>query len=278
MVIDAIRADIVKTNTGLRLFCYKRNSQTAEDKMAKQNIYDNETFFTEYSKLREREVNANNLFELPTLFRMLPELQGKTVLDLGCGTGERCIDYLDRGAVEVTGVDISEKMLNVARSKNSDPRITYLNMPMEDIGAIDRRFDVVISSLALHYVEDFPGVVKNVFKLLNEDGIFLFSQEHPLATCHSGTGDRWTRDENGIKLYANIANYCVEGQKDSTWFVEGVLRYHRMFSTIVNTLTDNGFTILRMEEPYPTDEIIRKYPEYYDNYHKPDFLFVKAAK
>ena len=246
--------------------------------MAKQNIYDNETFFGEYRKLREREVNANNLFELPTLFSLLPDLEGKKVLDLGCGSGERCIDYLKKGAVSVTGVDISEKMLAVAEAENNDPRITYLKMPMEEIGTIDDEFDVVISSLAFHYVEDFGGVVANVYRLLRDGGIFLFSQEHPLATCYSGKGDRWTRDENGKKLYANIADYCVERRNDSTWFVEGVQRYHRMFSTIVNTLCDAGFRILKMAEPYPTEELVKKYPEYYDIYHKPDFLFVKAAK
>ena len=246
--------------------------------MAKQNIYDNETFFYEYRKLREREVNANNLFELPTLVSLLPDLKGKRVLDLGCGSGERCIDYLKRGAVEVTGVDISERMLAVAQSENSDPRITYIKMPMEDINKLDKKFDVVISSLAFHYVEDYQGVVKSVYEHLDDGGIFLFSQEHPLTTCFSGTGERWTRDENGKKIHANIAEYCVEGRKDSTWFVEGVQRYHRMFSTIVNTLADTGFKILQMKEPYPTDELVQKYPEYADLYHKPDFLFVKAAK
>ena len=246
--------------------------------MAKQNIYDNEVFFSEYRKLREREVNANNLFELPTLFSILPDLKGKKVLDLGCGSGERCMDYLKHGAAKVTGIDISEKMLAVARSENSDPDITYLNLPMEDLGSLDGTFDVAISSLALHYVEDFPGVVKNVYRLLCDGGVFIFSQEHPLSTCYSGTGDRWTRDENGKKLHVNIANYCVEGRKDSTWFVEGVQRYHRMFSTIVNTLAGTGFTIIQMAEPYPTEELVSKYPEYYDLYHKPDFLFVKSVK
>ncbi len=246
--------------------------------MAKQNIYDNEVFFSEYRKLRDREVNANNLFELPTLFSLLPDLTGKRILDLGCGTGERCMDYLKLGAARVTGVDISEKMLAAAQNENSNPSITYLKMPMEDIGSIDDVFDVAISSLALHYVEDYSGVVKNVYRLLSDGGIFLFSQEHPLTTCYSGTGGRWTYDGNGKKLYANIANYCVERRNESKWFVEGVQRYHRMFSTIVNTLTDTGFKILKMVEPCPTEEIVNKYPEYCDLYHKPDFLFVKAVK
>ena len=226
--------------------------------MAKQNIFDNETFFSEYRKLREREVNANNLFELPVLCSLIPDLEGKRVLDLGCGSGERCMDYVKRGASMVTGIDISEKMLAAARSENSDPKITYLKMPMEDLGSLDGEFDVVISSLALHYVEDYPGVVKNVRRLLCEGGIFLFSQEHPLSTCYSGSADRWTRDENGIKIHANIADYCIERRNDSTWFVEGVQRYHRMFSTVINTLADNGFRILKTVEPYPTEELVRE--------------------
>lgn len=246
--------------------------------MAKQNIYDNETFFEGYSKLRDREVNANNLFEIPTLKMLLPELKGKRVLDLGCGFGEHCKEYIDQGAVRVVGVDISEKMLEVARTENSDPNIRYLNIPMEDIGSIEEKFDVVISSLAFHYVEDFTGVVSAVYELLNEGGIFLFSQEHPVNTCYSGDGDRWTRDENGTKIHANLANYCVEQRNDSTWFVEGVQKYHRMFSTIVNTLADAGFMMLKMAEPFPTPEIHNNYPEYDDLYHKPDFLFVRSVK
>lgn len=180
--------------------------------------------------------------------------------------------------MKVTGIDISEKMLAMAKSQNSDPRITYIKMPMEDIGTIDGEFDVVISSLALHYVEDFQGVVANVYRLLSDGGIFLFSQEHPINTCFSGEFDRWTCDENGTKIYANIANYCVEKSYESTWFVEGIQRYHRMFSTTINTLADAGFKILRIEEPHATEEIVQKYPDYYDLYHKPDFLFVKACK
>ena len=51
--------------------------------MAKQNIFDNEVFFNEYRKLRERENNANNLFEIPAMISLLPDLNGKTILDLG---------------------------------------------------------------------------------------------------------------------------------------------------------------------------------------------------
>ena len=246
--------------------------------MAKQNIFDNDIFFDGYKKIRDKEVNANILFEMPALFSLLPELEGKKVLDLGCGFGEHCMEYVKRGAKRVVGVDISEKMLDVARRENSDDKIEYINMPMEDLGELKESFDVVISSLALHYVEAFPEVVEYVFSALNVGGVFIFSQESPLNTCFSGNGDRWTRDENGKKLHVNLADYCVEGRIESKWFVEGVQKYHRMFSTIVNTLVDAGFKVERLIEPYPTKEILEKYPQYEDNLHKPDFLIVKCVK
>ena len=245
--------------------------------MAKQNIYDNETFFAGYKKIRDNEANANNLFEIPALFSMMRDFKGKKVLDLGCGFGEHCRQFVNCGAEKVVGIDISEKMLEVARVENCDPKITYLNMPMEDIAELQDTFDIVISSLAFHYVEDFEGVIKNIYSLLKENGIFIFSQENPLCTCHSG-GDRWTRDENGNKLYMNLADYGVEGERKTVWFVDDVKIYHRTFSTIVNALIEAGFTIEKMIEPLPTEELLEKYPDYGDLFHKPDFLLIRVKK
>ncbi len=245
--------------------------------MAKQNIYDNETFFAGYKKIRDNEGNANNLFEIPALFSMMPDLKGKRVLDLGCGFGGHCKQFVDRGAQKVVGIDISEKMLEVAKAENCDPKITYMNMPMEDIAGLQEKFDVVISSLAFHYVEDFEGVIRNIHSLLEENGIFIFSQENPLCTCHSG-GDRWTRDANGNKLYMNLADYGVEGERKTVWFVDNVKKYHRTFSTIVNALIEAGFTIEKMIEPLPTEELLEKYPDYRDLFHKPDFLLIMVRK
>ena len=245
--------------------------------MARQNIYDNEIFFDGYKKLRGRKGNANDLFEIPALFSLLPSLEGKKILDLGCGFGEHCVKFVEMGAERVIGIDISEKMLEIAREENAHDRITYINMAMEDISRLDGKFDLVVSSLAIHYVEDFDGLVKNVHSLLNEGGLFIFSQENPIVTCHSG-GNRWTKDEKGNKIHMNLANYGVEGERDTVWFVDGVKKYHRMFSTVVNTLTENGFAIEKMIEPLPTEELLIDFPEQRDLYHKPDFLLVRAGK
>lgn len=245
--------------------------------MAKQNIYDNEVFFEGYKNLRKNESSANVLFEIPALFSLLPNLNGLTILDLGCGFGEHCKGFIEKGAAKVVGIDISEKMLEVAKAENSDPKITYLNMPMEDLDKIDEKFDLVVSSLAIHYVEDFAGLIRNINNLLKPGGLFVYSQENPFNTCFS-TGERWTRDENGKKIHANLKDYGVEGERESTWFVDNVKKYHRMFSTIVNTLVEGGLTIEKMIEPVPTEEILEKHPDQRDLFHKPDFLLIRASK
>ena len=242
-----------------------------------QNIYDDPTFFEGYSRLRERAVNANNLFEIPAMMSLLPELAGKRMLDLGCGTGERCAEYARRGASRVVGIDISEKMLAVARQKNADPRVEYRRLPIERVCELDSPFDLAVSSLALQYVEDFAGVVAAVYDLLTPGGRFVFSQESPINTCFT-TGERWTKDAAGNKLYANLSNYSVDGVRESTWFVDGVKKYHRTFSSVINALADAGFVVERLLEPFPDEAMAREYPDYADLLHKPDFLLVRARK
>jgi 2-polyprenyl-3-methyl-5-hydroxy-6-metoxy-1,4-benzoquinol methylase len=257
----------------------------AGGEMAKQNIFDNETFFEGYKQIRKNDGNANDVFEIPALLSLLPDMKGKKVLDLGCGFGEHCVAYIRMGAERLVGLDISEKMLEVARKENSDPKITYINMPMEDLGMLSDKlgedtegmFDVVISSLAFHYIEDFEGVLKNIYSMLSTGGVFVFSQEHPLNTSHSG-GDRWTRDDDGNKLFLNLKDYAVEGERESVWFVDDVKIYHRMFSTIINNLIDAGFVIEKMIEPIPDEEILKKYPSHADLRHKPDFMLIRGRK
>ena len=74
-------------------------------------------------------------------------------------------------------------MLAVARQKTSAPNVEYRCCAIEDADFADGSFDIVLSSLALHYVEDYTGVVQNVHRMLRPGGVFLFSCEHPVFTA-----------------------------------------------------------------------------------------------
>ena len=175
--------------------------------MSKQNIFDNETFFEGYKNLRAGENNYNDLLEQPAMAKMLPDLTGKTVLDLGCGYGHNCIDFVERGADKVIGIDISEKMLAVAKEESAHINIEYRNMSMTDISKHDERFDFIYSSLAFHYVKDFDAFAKDMYFVLNDGGQLLFSQEHPIITATVDGAGHFNKDENGNRISYTFSNY-----------------------------------------------------------------------
>ncbi len=242
-----------------------------------QNLYDNETFFNQYRELRENPASYNVLLEQPALHRMLPPLAGKQVLDLGCGFGDGCVGYLALGAAHVTGIDLSQNMIETAQKNNPRAKITYICMDMTKIEDLQETFDVIISSLAIHYIRDFQGLADSVFRCLKPGGKFVFSQEHPLTTACSSYGN-WQRDETGKCIYYKLDGYCRPGKRTVTWMDCTVQKYHRTFSQIISQLLCAGFQVEAMQEPVPTQENIRQVPRMYREYDKPSFLLLRAGK
>lgn len=244
----------------------------------KQNIFDNEVFFEEYKTLRERDDTLNDLLEQPAMAKLLPAVAGKTVLDLGCGYGHNCLDFVKKGAVKVVGIDLSEKMLAIAKAESADEKIEYLHMDMTDIRSLDQTFDLIYSSLAFHYVEDFARLAKDMFSLLNDGGYLLFSQEHPIKTATIDGKGRFNRDENGNRVSYTFSNYGQPGIRKTTWYVDDVILYHRTFGNIITALAQAGFIIETVVEPVPEEWAIEKLPTIAKELLKPSFLIVKAKK
>ena len=246
--------------------------------MSRQNIFDNETFFDGYKKLRDNDLSYNDLLEQPAMAKMLPELNGKSVLDLGCGYGHNCMDFVHKGASKVLGIDISEKMLSVAKTESAHEKIEYLNMSMTDISALNEKFDFIYSSLAFHYVNDFDAFSKDMYSILNKGGQLLFSQEHPIITATLDGNGHFNKDENGNRISYTFSNYNEPGERKIHWYVDGVVKYHRTLSGVINSLTRAGFIIEEICEPTPEAWAIERLPTIVIEDIKPNFLIVKANK
>ncbi|MBN9022697.1 MAG: class I SAM-dependent methyltransferase, partial [Rhizobiales bacterium] len=132
----------------------------------KQNKYDDPGFFERYSAMARSTGGLAAAGEWPVLRSMLPPLAGARVLDLGCGFGWHCRHARAMGAAAVTGIDLSERMLARAREMTDDPAITYLRAAIEDVDLPPGSFDLVLSSLAFHYVADLAPVLAAVHRLL----------------------------------------------------------------------------------------------------------------
>lgn len=247
--------------------------------MAQQNIYDNEIFFEDFKEKRSNEVNFNDLIETPILLAMLPDLRGKNILDIGCGMGQHAKQYSDMGAESVLGIDISEKMLGYAREHFYADNITYRQMVLEDIGKLNQKFDLVTSSLVFDYVKDFDKLMEDVYAIMEDGARFVFSMSHPMATAYDGQYPRYTRSESGERLYANINNYFVEGQRKIPWVVDDYELYHRTFSSILNSMIRAGFLIEECQESQISDKLRKQHPDMFGGtIHRPDFVFFKCRK
>lgn len=241
----------------------------------KENKYDSESFFKKYSEMSRSKQGLKGAGEWSELQKVLPDFRGKRVLDLGCGYGWHCLYAAQNGAEYVLGTDISAKMLETAREKNSHERVEYRRCAMEDLELPDHSFDVVLSSLAFHYVKEFQPVVKKISRVLSPGGLFVFSAEHPVFTAH-GTQD-WYYDEQGEILHFPVDNYYFEGKRDAVFLGEPVTKYHRTLTTYLNTLLENGFELLNIIEPQPPEDMLH-IPGMADEMRRPMMLIVKAVK
>jgi len=187
--------------------------------MSNQIIYNDPLFFEGYSQLRWGETGLNKVMEEPAIRSLVPDLTGKRVLDLGCGFGHVARYARQMGAAEVLGVDISDRMIESAQQATEDPAITYAVIAMQDIKPISGQFDVIISSMALHYIDDYAAVVKTMATSLTHGGSFLFSIEHPIYTSLL---QGWVLDDAGKRVHWPVDRYHDESERRYTWFVDNV--------------------------------------------------------
>lgn len=207
--------------------------------MAPQNIYDDPGFFAGYSQLPRATEGLDAVYEWPAFQRSLPApLTGRRVLDLGCGMGYFAREARARGARQVVGVDLSQRMLRRAEEYGNDPGITYVLSSLEAYEPEEAAFNLVVSMLALHYIADYRVIVERVARCLMPGGRFALSVEHPIYTAN-GTG-AWNMAADGSLKDWPVDRYRDEGERRRHWFVNDVLRYHRTVETYVNTLLDAG--------------------------------------
>lgn len=241
----------------------------------KENKYDDPVFFKKYSRMSRSEQGLDGAGEWETLKKLLPDFSGKRVLDLGCGYGWHCMYAMEQGAASAVGVDISEKMLEVARQKTADPNVTYLCSPIEDVELEPEGYDIVISSLAFHYIKSFDEAAKKVNACLADGGSFVFSAEHPVFTA-AGSQD-WYYGPDGEILHFPVDNYFYEGERQAVFLGETVIKYHKTLTTYLNGLLTNGFEIRNIVEPMPT-EAMMDLPGMKDEMRRPMMLIVSAVK
>lgn len=262
--------------------CFLNNPVQAESGTAnqsrkmKENKYDEERFFKKYSQMPRSQKGLEAASEWHVLEKMMPDCCGKRVLDLGCGYGWHCRYAIEHGAISCTGIDLSEKMLHMAHKKNGSLWTNYRRIAIEDFEFEPDSFDVVISSLAFHYLESFDDICQKVWRCLTPGGHFVFSVEHPVFTAHGS--QEWIVNDNGRPSHWPVDRYFTEGKRKASFLGSKVTKFHKTLTTYVNGLIRAGFTITGLVEPQPDETTLETVPGMKNELRRPMMLIVSAVK
>lgn len=239
-----------------------------------QNIYDDAVFHQGYSQFPRSRLGLAGAPEWPSLAAMLPAVAGLRILDLGCGFGFFCRWAAENGAAEVLGLDLSEKMLAGAVEQSAGLAIRYERMDLETFDLPGQTFDLIYSSLAVHYLADFDALCAKVRRMLADNCRFVFSMEHPLYAARANP--EWTADAGGNRAFL-VKDYLAEGERLTDWIAPGIVKYHRTIATCINTLQRNGLRLDHIDEWGPSPTQLEANPEWADDSLRPMFLLVGAS-
>ncbi|EJC80434.1 methylase involved in ubiquinone/menaquinone biosynthesis [Rhizobium leguminosarum bv. trifolii WSM2297] len=240
-----------------------------------QNIYDRAEFFAGYSDLSRSVRGLAGASEWPAVQALLPDLAGKRIVDLGCGFGWFARFARSQGAASVLGLDISENRIARARAETTDAATTYEIADLEHLRLAEASFDFAYSSLALHYIEDFAGIVATVHDALLPGSHFVFTIEHPIYMAP--TNPDWATDAAGRRIWP-LDRYSVEGSRTTDWLAKGVIKHHRKLGTTLNTLIAAGFSIRHVEEWSPNDQELRDNSDWATEMDRPMFLLISVQR
>ena len=202
----------------------------------------------------------NAHWDRPVIRSLLPPIAGKRVLDAGCAGGANTEWLLEQGA-SVVAVDITPRMIELTRRRVGDRADVHLHDLREPMGfLVDRSIDIVLSSLAIPYVQDLRPVFIEFRRVLRRDGCLVLSTHHPF------TDWQWS----------DLPDYYSTGVVEDLWS-EGVVHrfWRRTMGELLGALFYAGFLLERYLEPLPSTETLARFPEE-DVRRSPNFLFVRA--
>lgn len=225
-----------------------------------------EAMAEKYDELIEHKPH-NAYYDRPNTLQLLPDVNGKLILDAACGPGKYAEILMAKGA-RVTGFDLSPKMIELAKKRNGNAGEFFvhdLGLPFDRIET--NSCDIVLCALAMHYLEDWTNTIREFHRVLKTDGIVVVSIEHPFF-------------EYGY--FKSKKYFDVEAVK-ATWSGFGkrveVNSFRRPLQECLRPFTDNGFYIDKLVEPKPVKEFEALDPRHYKELNAfPAFMCIRAVK
>ena len=204
----------------------------------KSDHYDD--FAGNYSAENESSL-LNAYYERPAMIGLAGDVSGRRVLDAGCGSGPLSAALSAKGAI-MTGFDSSPAMLELARQRlgaAADLHVADLSKPLP---FADGSFDDVVSSLVLHYLEDWSAPLAELRRVLKPGGRLILSVNHPTVSVVNYP----TEDYFAIRQYSE--DYEFDGEPAVLTF------WHRPLHAMISAFTSTGYRVAAVSEPEPSPD------------------------
>lgn len=222
-------------------------------------IFNDKSFVQQYSSHSSTDV-LHALYERKETLALVGDTRNKSVLIVGSGPGIYA-EQIAKSAEKIICLDASPEMHAMAKRKLGD-QVEYLlhdlNLP---IPLEHHSFDLIVSPLTIHYVEDWHALFGNFFKLLSPGGKLVFSTMAPMHTADS--------DYHSVTAFwQNFEEYGVR-----------IKQYKRPLSEYINPIVQSGFVIKQFVEPKPSKTIQQANAHIYQALQqRPLFIFVELEK
>ncbi len=237
-------------------------------------FYDEPGVFDRYQEHRRWSLNPNVVMEEPALLEELGRVTGLRILDLGCGAATIGPGLLRAGCASYLGIDSSHRMLDAARATLSGCASADVRLgDIQELVLVDASFDLVISRMALHYIERLGDVLHRCHEWLAPGGRLVFTVTHPLVTSHDARVSTEEPRQDWI-----VDRYFEQGPRDQLWLGGRTVWQHRTIERYVSELRDAGFELINLRECEPRRELFDDAAELARRRRIPLVLLIAGAR
>jgi cyclopropane fatty-acyl-phospholipid synthase-like methyltransferase len=237
------------------------------------SFYDDNDVFNTYMRSRQRDETPNDTIEKPVMMELIGAVKGKRILDLGCGDAAFGREALSNGCESYIGVEGSQNMVDVAIQTLAGTKGEIVLNTLENWDYPTSAFDLVVSRLVLHYVDNIDALFANIHHALVNNGQFIFSAEHPVITSTDKGWQKGTQRQNWL-----VDNYFDTGERITSWMGGTVRKYHRTLEDYFGAAQRADFTIQALREGRPERENFLTDETYQRRKRIPLFLIMSLCK
>ena len=217
----------------------------------------------------------------PAVLKLLGNIRGKKIVDLGCGDGYYS-RFFAKNKAQVTGIDFSPTSIAIAEhlEKKEKLGIKYFHADIAHLPFLkNESFDIALAEMVLVTIptqKKLRAIVKEVKRIIRKNGILVISKGHPTAFFDRTTEFyKWSFDNPKTSYFDSLSPQRVK--MNIAGKMIKFTNYHRTLEDFLRPWLNEGFVVSDIREPKPNKFSIKRFPHHLDT-KIPYFIIFKLQK